>query len=89
MFQLGDELWVVENSLTGEVYLETLSSTKDASIASLTQYHSHHEAIGSQLYLDAHEGQDGYYRDQMEKWVSEQGFLICHKVSLIKSTMSA
>ncbi len=88
MLQLNDELWVVENSISGEVYLETLSSTKEASIASLTQYHDHHEAIGSQLYLDAHKGQDGYYREQMEKWVSEQDFLICHKVSLVKSNIS-
>ncbi len=89
MFKLGDELWVVENSLSGEVYLDTLSSTEETSIASLTQYHDHHESVGSQLYLDAHKGQDGYYRDQMEKWVSEQDFLTCHKVSLVKSTISA
>jgi len=86
ILKVGNPIWVVENSITGEIYLETLSITKELSVASLTQYHSHHEAIGSQLYLDAHKGQDGYYRADMEKWVSEQKYLICHKMSLEKLT---
>lgn len=85
MFKLGDKLWVVENSATGEVYLDTLRSTKESSIDALTQYQDHYESIGAQLYLDAHEELDGYHRDQMKKWVSEQDFLICHQVSMIKS----
>jgi hypothetical protein len=88
MFKLGGELWVVENSISGEIYLETLSISKDDSISSLTQYHDHHEPVGSKLYLDAHKGQDGYYRDEMKKWVDEQDFLVCHKVSLVKSNIS-
>mgnify|MGYP005828785481 CR=1 FL=1 len=78
-----------ENSLSGEVYLDTLKSSEEASIASLTQQHEHHESIGSQLYLDAHKAQDGYYRERMKKWVSEQDFLVCHRVSLLKTTRSA
>tara|TARA_R110000851_G_scaffold79978_1_gene176263 strand:+ start:265 stop:534 length:270 start_codon:yes stop_codon:yes gene_type:complete len=83
------KLFVVHDTTSHDVFIETLHTSREYSLSSFFNVDHKGDSLAGDLYMKENPHVDGYYMKDLEQWFESNTNIVCEEVSISLLTRGA